>query len=95
MGWGRSRWAVSWSLLAPAAALVAPAPVFAVDYLTVDQAQRLLFPDADAFQPRQLTLDADQRRQLSPAWERSRAPPGRSAWRCTRASPSAWWSWTR
>ena len=64
MGWGRSRWAVSWSLLAPAAALVAPAPVFAVDYLTVDQAQRLLFPDADAFQARQLTLDADQRRQL-------------------------------
>jgi len=64
MGWGRSRWAVSWSVLAPAAALVAPAPVFAVDYLTVDQAQRLLFPDADAFQHRELTLDAGQRRQL-------------------------------
>lgn len=64
MGWGRSRWAVSWSVLAPAAALVAPAPVFAVDYLTADQAQRLLFPDADAFQPRELSLDAGQRRQL-------------------------------
>jgi hypothetical protein len=64
MGWGRSRWAVSWSLLAPAAALVAPAPVYAVDYLTVDQAQRLLFPDADAFQPREVTLDAEQQRLL-------------------------------
>jgi Na+-translocating ferredoxin:NAD+ oxidoreductase RnfG subunit len=64
MSWRRARWSVSWQLLAPVAALTAPAPVFAVDYLTVEQAERQLFPEADAFEVRDVALDAAQRDAL-------------------------------
>jgi Na+-transporting NADH:ubiquinone oxidoreductase subunit C len=48
--------AVSFTLVAPAAALTAPAPALAVDYLTADQAQASLFPEADAFEMRETAL---------------------------------------
>jgi hypothetical protein len=47
---------LSWSLLAPAAVLSAPAPSFAVDYLTPEQAQARMFPGAGAFEARQVAL---------------------------------------
>jgi hypothetical protein len=50
----------SWSLLAPAVAITAPAPVFAVDYLTADQAQAAMFPGADRFEAREVSLTAAQ-----------------------------------
>jgi Na+-translocating ferredoxin:NAD+ oxidoreductase RnfG subunit len=37
-------------------ALIVPAPAFATQYLTVEQAQRALFPSADRFEPRDLAL---------------------------------------
>jgi Na+-translocating ferredoxin:NAD+ oxidoreductase RnfG subunit len=46
-------------MLLPVAAIVAPA--YAVDYMTVEQAQKLFFPDASAFTDRKLTLDEKQR----------------------------------
>ena len=46
------------ALLVPMTAIVAPA--YAVDYLTVEQAQKVLFPDA-SFADRTLTLTDDQR----------------------------------
>ena len=61
-------------LLAPAACIaLAPASAFAVDYLSAEQAQRLMFPDADAFEPRELTLDAQQMQQLDTAGVRARS----------------------
>lgn len=51
---------VSYSLLAPAVAMVATAPAFAVDYLTADQAQAQIFPTADRFEPREVTLTAEE-----------------------------------
>jgi len=62
--WSAGRAAVSWTMLAPAAALVAPAPSFAVDYLTAEQAQAAMFPEADRFEARELALDAGQRAAL-------------------------------
>ncbi|HZZ85660.1 MAG TPA: FMN-binding protein [Anaeromyxobacteraceae bacterium] len=59
---GRGR--VVYTLLAPASALVAPAPALAVEYLTVGQAQAAIFPDADAFEARELSLDSAQQRAL-------------------------------
>jgi Na+-transporting NADH:ubiquinone oxidoreductase subunit C len=59
-----SRWTVSYALVAPAGALIAPAPAFAVDYLTVEQAQRVLFPAADAFEPHEYSLEASLLEQL-------------------------------
>ncbi|HTP28221.1 MAG TPA: FMN-binding protein [Anaeromyxobacteraceae bacterium] len=62
MKWQRIPVSVSWSLLAPAAAL--PAPAFAVEYLTPHQAEAALFPEADSFEARELTLPEMDRRTL-------------------------------
>jgi Na+-translocating ferredoxin:NAD+ oxidoreductase RnfG subunit len=52
--------------LACATALVlAPTSVFAVDYLSADEAAKLMYPDADRFEPRDLTLDAAQMQVLA------------------------------
>jgi Na+-translocating ferredoxin:NAD+ oxidoreductase RnfG subunit len=60
----RTRWPVSWSLLGPAVVLSAPAPSFAVDYLTVEQAQKVLLDQADAVEVRDYQLDPAQLREL-------------------------------
>jgi len=44
---------------------VAPSAAFAVDYLDADQAVKLMFPDADHVESRELTLDAAQLKQLA------------------------------
>ena len=55
---------LSWSLLAPAAALVAPAPAFAVDYLTPEQVESEMFAGAKTFELRQVELTAEQQRAV-------------------------------
>jgi Na+-translocating ferredoxin:NAD+ oxidoreductase RnfG subunit len=52
-----------WSLL-PAAVLATPGAAFAVDYMTGDQAQAALFPEADHFQVRDFALDEAERSAL-------------------------------
>lgn len=47
------------------AAALAPTAAFAVDYLSADQAARLMFPDADRFEARELALDAAQLQALA------------------------------
>lgn len=47
-----------------AAAALAPAGAFAVDYLTAEQAAKLMFPDADGFAEHTLALDAAQLQAL-------------------------------
>ncbi len=56
-----------------AATALAPATAFAVDYLSAEQAARLMFPDADAFEVRRLTLDAAQLQQLDAQGVRTRS----------------------
>jgi Na+-translocating ferredoxin:NAD+ oxidoreductase RnfG subunit len=58
----RRRSSLVWSL-APAAALYAPAPAFAADYLTAEQAQEEIFPGA-TFEKRELALTPDERHAL-------------------------------
>jgi Na+-translocating ferredoxin:NAD+ oxidoreductase RnfG subunit len=41
-----------------------PASAFAVDYLSADQAAKLIFPDADNFDPREIRLETAQMQQL-------------------------------
>jgi hypothetical protein len=68
--------------LAFLAACAATAPVFATQYLSPEQAQKLMFPEADAFRARPLTLDAAQARQV----ELAAGLPARSAqWRVVAA----------
>ena len=65
------------AFLLPTAALVSPA--FAVDYLTVSQAQALLFPQAKAFADQTLKFSAGQRDHIKAAsglrqrWEEQKA----------------------
>lgn len=60
-----------------AATALAPSTAWAVDYLSAEQAARLMFPDADRLEARTLVLDAAQLQQLAAA-----GVPGRSAqWR--------------
>ena len=62
-------------VLAVAAVAVATAPTgaFAVDYLGADQAAKLMFPDADAFEARSVALDAAQLQQLAAQGVRGRS----------------------
>ena len=46
------------------AAGAAGAPAFATQYLNLEQAQRLMFPDASSFREQNLALDAAQMRQV-------------------------------
>ena len=46
---------------------------FAVDYMSADQAAKLMFPDADAFEARSVTLDAAQLQQLDAQGVRGRS----------------------
>jgi hypothetical protein len=59
--------------LAVCALAAAPASAFAVDYMTAEQAARLMFPDADAFETRPVTLDALQLQQLAAQGVRPRS----------------------
>ena len=51
--------------LAASAVALAPASAFAVDYLSAEQAARLMFPDADRFESRDIDLDAAQLQALA------------------------------
>ena len=59
--------------LAACALAAVPAGAFAVDYMTAEQAARLMFPDADAFETRSVVLDAAQLQQLSAQGVRARS----------------------
>jgi len=62
-------------VLAAAAVATASAPTsaFAVDYLSAEQAAKLMFPDADAFETRNIALDAAQLQQLDAQGVRGRS----------------------
>ena len=60
-------------LAASVLAAAAPTSAFAVDYLSADQAAKLMFPDADAFEVRSVTLDAVQMQQLEAQGVRARS----------------------
>ncbi len=47
----------TWSLV-PLAVLAVPAPAYAAQYMTVEQAMQLAFPGADKFAPARVTLQA-------------------------------------
>jgi len=52
--------------------VLAPASAFAVDYLTADQAAKLMFPEADRFEVREVKLDPQQMQQLDAQGVRTR-----------------------
>ncbi|MFZ5580035.1 MAG: FMN-binding protein [Pseudomonadota bacterium] len=77
-------------LIIPAAALVA-APAYAIEYLSVEQAQKALFPDADRFVPAPVLLSEEQREiiedksGLKQRWEKQ------DVWRAEKAGQLLGW----
>lgn len=80
----------SWYALAPVALVCAAAPAHATQYLSIAQAQRLLFPAASGFVEHSLTFTPAQRKAIArasgaapskaqPLWE-ARGPSGRQGW---------------
>ena len=65
--------AASASIVTAVLSATAPTRAFAVDYLSAEQASRLMFPDADAFEARNVTLDAAQLKQLDAQGVRARS----------------------
>ena len=69
---------------------LAPASAFAVDYLSAEQAARLMFPEADAFVAHEIAFDAAQLQQL----EAQGVKPRSARWTvrtATRAGASLGW----
>ncbi len=69
-------------LLVPA--VLAPAPAFATQYLTVEQVQRTFFPAADHFVTRSAVLDPASARAIDAAHPASVANPVPAAWAAYR-----------
>ncbi|HEU4622893.1 MAG TPA: hypothetical protein VFS42_11785, partial [Burkholderiaceae bacterium] len=60
-----NRWLIApVAMIAPA---LLPTSAFAVDYLSFEQAQRALFPEASAFIERPLNLSGEQRKVIASA----------------------------
>lgn len=67
-----------WFTILPAAIVAAAGPAHATTYLTVEAAQKLMFPAASAFVDRSVTFTPDQRRAIGrlsgvPVQQRSQA----------------------
>lgn len=73
-------------LLPVAVGTLAPTAAFAVDYLTPQQAQQALFPQADRFRLREIKLDAGQMQILS---QRLGVPARSAQWKVMEASQAA------
>jgi Na+-translocating ferredoxin:NAD+ oxidoreductase RnfG subunit len=60
-------------MAAAVASAAAPTAAFAVDYLGAEQAAKLMFPDADAFETHNVALDTAQLQQLEAQGVRGRS----------------------
>jgi Na+-translocating ferredoxin:NAD+ oxidoreductase RnfG subunit len=69
-------------LAAASVMALAPTSVFAVDYMTPEQAMKLMFPQADRFESREVVLDAAQLQKLNAQGVRARSArwTARLAW---------------
>ena len=73
----------------PAAALAAP--VYATDYLTAQQAQRELFPHADAFIPHPVVLSNDQKKRIKALSGMRQRWDTQETWRAETAGEFSGW----
>ncbi len=83
-----NRWLLIPAIILPAAA---SAPAFAVQYLTVEQAQKVLFPAADQFESRPVTLTAEQRKAIETAAGVRVRSPEVNAWRARQGGKASGW----
>lgn len=72
-------------------ALTAAAPAFAVSYLTADAAQKLLFPEADSFVSRPLTLTEAQKKAVEKAAGIRMRYPEQPVWEAKSKGKTVGW----
>lgn len=73
------------------AACIAAAPAYATQYLTVEQAQRLMFPESTSFAPVPLALSTEQRKAIDMA-AHARATAGDPVvWRAMAGEQAVGW----
>ena len=71
--------------------LFAPAPAFAVQYMTAEAAQKLMFPAATAFAPHPVKLDEAQRKTVEKAAGVRLRYPEQPVWQATaNGKPVGW-----
>ncbi len=80
----------SW-LLIPAVVLPAAAPAYAVQYLTVEQAQKLLYPQADGFVSMPVRLSPEQKKFVEKASGVRLRFPEQPVWQVTANGRPAGW----
>ena len=73
------------------AALVAPAPVYAAEYLTVTQARQALFPEADRFVDATVELSDDQRKAIEDKSGLRQRWKKQAVWRVEKAEQLLGW----
>lgn len=82
----------SWLILPVACVpLVAAAPAFAVQYMTTEAAQKLLFPAADAFVAQPVRLDAAQKKAVEKAAGVRMRYPVQPVWQVMENGKPAGW----
>lgn len=83
------KWRASWLALLPTAGLVAP-PAHATVYMSVAEAQKLMFPAATAFPDRAAVLTAEQRKTIAHA-SGAPAPKKLQAWEARQGAKLLGW----
>lgn len=82
------RWLLVPAVIIPA---VASAPAYAVQYMNVEQAQKMLFPAADGFEVKPLSLTPEQKKAIEDS-SGVRVRSGEvKAWRATQGGKSMGW----
>jgi Na+-translocating ferredoxin:NAD+ oxidoreductase RnfG subunit len=73
------------------ATLVAPAPAYAAEYLTVAHAQQILFPEADRFLDASVELTDDERRAIEEISGVRQRWKKQAVWRAEKAGALVGW----
>ena len=79
------------ALIMVPAALLAPAPLYAAEYLTVPQAQQQLFPEADHFVDAAVQLSDDQRKAIEKKSGVRQRWQKQAVWRAEKAAALVGW----
>ncbi|BBP01507.1 FMN-binding protein [Sulfuriferula nivalis] len=82
------RWLMVPALIIPAAVT---APAFAMQYMTVEQAQKVLFPSADKFEAKVITLSAEQKAAIEASSGVHVRVDEVKAWMVSQAGKPAGW----
>jgi Na+-translocating ferredoxin:NAD+ oxidoreductase subunit G len=79
------------ALIMVPAAMLAPAPLYAADYLTIPQAQQQLFPEADHFVDSAVQLSDDQRKAIEKKSGVRQRWPKQAVWRAEKVGQMIGW----